>query len=226
MPSHDKITDAAAERFKAPQTGQVDHFDKQYPGLSLRVSCGGRKSWTYHYRRGGKLKRMTLGVFPSVLSVAQAHDAWRAARSEVDAGRDPGQRVDCGATDFEEWLKRDQAENRTRHVVEYRLRKYALPKWKGRQITDIKRRDVLDVIDAIADRGTIILARRVHGHLHRLFAWSVGRGIIDFNPLANVDRPGSETKRERVLTDEELAKVWKADETLGPLMLACSSFSF
>jgi hypothetical protein len=116
---------------------------------------------------------MTLGVFPSVLSVAQAHDAWRAARSEVDAGRDPGQRVECGATDFEgvfeEWLKRDQAENRTRHVVEYRLRKYALPKWKGRQITDIKRRDVLDVIDAIADRGTIILARRV-GALRILLA--------------------------------------------------------
>jgi integrase len=219
MPRLKAITDSAAKRLKPPAAGQVDYFDGSFPGLSLRVSCGGRKSWTYHYRIRGKLKRLTIDTYPA-MSVSAAHDAWRKARDEVRSGRDPGQRVDCGQTDFEgvfeEWLKRDQAENRTRHVVEYRLRKYALPKWKGRQITDIKRRDVLDVIDAIADRGTIILARRVHGHLHRLFAWSVGRGIIDFNPLANVDRPGSETKRERVLTDEELAKVWKADEALGP----------
>src|SRR5262249_21762682 len=67
-----------------------------------------------------------------------------------------------------------------------------------------------------ADRGTVIMGRRVHSHLHRLFVWSVGRGIIDINPLANVGRPGSETKRERVLSDTELAKVWKATERLGP----------
>jgi integrase len=71
------------------------------------------------------------------------------------------------------------------------------------------------VIDAIADRGTIIMARRVHGHLHRLFAWSVGRSIIDVNPLANVDRPGSETKRERVLTDGELVAIWNAAADAG-----------
>jgi integrase len=219
MPSHAKVTEAAAERFKAPEKGQVDHFDKQYPGLSLRVSCGGRKSWTYTYRFRGKLKRLTLGLFPATMNVAQTHDAWRQARRQVEAGQDPGQRVERGATGFEgvfeEWLRRDQAENRSRRVVEYRIRKYALPKWKGREITDIKRRDVLDVVDAIADRGTIIMARRVHGHLHRLFAWSVGRGIIETNPMANMDRPGSETKRERVLTDEELVKVWKGAGELG-----------
>lgn len=218
MPRLKAITDSAAKRLKPPATGQVDYFDGSFPGLSLRVSCGGRKAWTYHYRIGGKLKRLTIDSYPA-LSVSAAHDAWRKARDEVRAGRDPGHRVESGATDFagvfEEWLKRDQAENRTRDVAEYRLRKYALPKWKGRQITDIKRRDALDVIDAIADRGTIILARRVHGHLHRLFAWSVGRGIIDFNPLANVDLPGSETKRERVLTDDELAAVWKGADSLG-----------
>jgi integrase len=217
MPRLKAITDSAAKRLKAPAKGQVDYFDSSFPGLSLRVSCGGRKAWTYHYRIGGKLKRLTIDSYPA-LSVSAAHDAWRKARDEVRSGRDPGERVERGATDiesvFEEWLKRDQADNRSRHVVEYRLRKYALPKWKGRQITDIKRRDALDVIDAIADRGTIVLARRVHGHLHRLFAWSVGRGIIDFNPLANVDRPGSETRRERVLTDEELVKVWKGADSL------------
>ena len=40
--------------------GQLDYFDGAYPGLALRVSHGGRKSWVYFYRIGGKLKRFTL----------------------------------------------------------------------------------------------------------------------------------------------------------------------
>src|SRR5262249_41239605 len=153
------------------------------------------------------------------MSVEGAHDAWRKARDAVRAGRDPANSEARSSTDFngvfEEWLKRDQAENRTRHVVERRIKKYVLPKWQHRPIAEMGRRDCLDVIDAIADRGTVIMARRVHSLLHRLFAWSVGRGIIDVNPLANVDRPGSETTRDRVLTDEELVAIWKAAEASG-----------
>ncbi len=218
MPSHKTITDAAATRFKAPETGQIDHFDHTYPGLSLRVSCGGRKSWTYTFRIGGKQRRMTLGLFPAELDVAGAHNAWRKARDMVKAGRDPA-RDRMGATDFrsvfEEWMQRDQADNRSAGIVRRRLEKDVLPYWQARPITTISRRDVLDVIDAIADRDKVILARRVHAHLHRMFAWAVGRGIVELNPLTNLPKPGSETKRDRVLTDAELIKVWGAADQLG-----------
>ena len=39
------LTAAAVERLKAPKSGQVDYFDQGYPGLSLRISYGGRKAW-------------------------------------------------------------------------------------------------------------------------------------------------------------------------------------
>jgi integrase len=116
---------------------------------------------------------------------------------------------------FEEWVKRDQVKNRTAAMVKRSIERAVLPHWQHRQIADIGRRDVLDVIDRIADQGKIITARRIHARLHRLFRWCVGRGIIDVNPLAAVDRPGEETKRERVLTDTELVKVWNAAERLG-----------
>ena len=86
---------------------------------------------------------------------------------------------------------------------------------KHRQIVDIKRRDVLDLIDGIADRGHVTMARRIFGHLHRLFVWSVGRGIIEINPMQNLPKPGSETQRDRVFTDSELVKVWRACDQLG-----------
>jgi integrase len=51
--------------------------------------------------------------------------------------------------------------------------------------------------------------------LHKLFRWAVTRDIIPANPAADMDKPGSETKRDRVLSDSDLAAVWKAAETLG-----------
>ena len=56
------------------------------------------------------------------------------------------------------------------------------------------------------------MARRLHSHLHRLFRWSVGRGILGTNPVADLPKPGSAVKRDRVLTDAELATIWQAAE--------------
>jgi len=117
--------------------------------------------------------------------------------------------MDKGATDvqsvFEEWLLRDQAENRTAPEVKRTFERYVLPGWGRRPIEGIRRRDVLDVIDAIADKGAIAMARRVQSRLNRLFVWSVGRGILTLNPMQGLPKPGSDIKRDRVLSDDELA---------------------
>ena len=214
------LTDAAVKRLKPPTSGQVDYFDAGFPGLALRISYGGRRAWTYFYRVGGKLKRMSLGTYPA-LGLADAREAWRAARTSAQAGRDPGidRKRETGATDFEnvlaEWLKRDQSDNRSKDDVKRIIDKDVTPAWKHRQLDDIGRRDVLDVIDAVVDRGAPVGARRLHAHLHRFFRWSVGRGIIKSNPMADMPKPGSETKRKRALSDSELKAVWNAATKLG-----------
>ena len=153
---------------------------------------------------------------------AEAREAWREARQEAQRGRDPGamaRKMEKGATDvqsvFEEWLLRDQAENRTAPEVKRMFERYVLPGWGRRPIEGIRRRDVLDVIDAIADKGAIAMARRVQSRLNRLFVWSVGRGILTLNPMQGLPKPGSDIKRDRVLSDDELAAVWRGAEQLG-----------
>jgi integrase len=91
-----------------------------------------------------------------------------------------------------------------------------LPSWQGRLITDIDRRACLAVIDDVADSGRVVLARRVFSHLHRMFVWCVGRGIIEVNPLQHAEKPGSETRRERVLDEREIVELWSASEKLKP----------
>ena len=217
-----KLTALAADKLTV-KSGRKDFFDPSYPGLALRVSATGRKAWVYFYRiKNGKVhqRRLTLGTYPA-MDVGAAHDAWRKAFDFVQAGRDPAVAdTKLPPMSFEgvaeEWLRRDQAGNRSYKSIAGRFRNYVLPAWRGRLITDIDRRACLDLIDTIADSGKVVLARRMFGHLYRMFAWSIGRGIIEVNPLQNAEKPGSEGARDRVLTDAELVKVWSAAEALPP----------
>lgn len=134
---------------------------------------------------------MTLGTYPA-LGLAEARGAWRDAREDVAHGRDPALTRKRGkpATAFkeiaDEWLKRDQAKNKSRAEVKRILDRDVIPNWGHRTVTELNRRDVLDLIDSIADRGAVTMARRVQTHLHRFFKWCVGRGIIEANPAADL----------------------------------------
>jgi integrase len=213
------LTAVGLSRIKPPVTGQVDHFDAGYPGLALRISYGGSRSWVYFYRWQGKQKRLTLGPWPG-LQIAQARDAWREVRKRLASGLEPIvapsiSTADDFATVAADWLKRDQADNRSHDEVKRILDREVLPAWGPLRISQISRREVLDLIDAIADRGAVTLARRCHAHLHRLFRWSVGRGIIVASPMVDLPKPGTEVRRKRALSEEELAHAWHAAQQLG-----------
>ena len=217
MPSR-SLTVAAVARLKPPAAGQTDYFDRGFPGLALRVGYGGSKTWVYFHRLHGKLRRHTLGRFPA-MELAAARDAWRAARKLVDKGESPAHRRPPEADAFgnvaDEWLKRDQAENRSAAAVAAILARHVLPLWRDRMIGTITRRDAVELIDRVADRAGTTMARRLQAHLHRLFRWSVGRSIIELNPLADLPKPGKEVKRDRVLERAEIAAVWKATDAVG-----------
>lgn len=213
------LTAISVERMAPPKRGQVDIFDKGFPGLALRVSYGGRKAWSFVYRHAGKVRRFQLGTYPA-LSLSEAREAWRAARQQVERGADPSetQRRDASAM-FEsvmaEWLARDQGKNRSLAATTRLLNADVLPYWRRLRIDEIGRRDVLEVIDRVTDRGSPVMARQLHVVLHRLFRWSVGRGIIEANPLTDLDLPENNPPRKRFLTDAELALVMRAAGELG-----------
>lgn len=210
------LTSAAVERIKPAKSGQTDYFDRGFPGLCLRVSHGGARAWSYVFRAHGKVRRVTLGRWPA-MSLSEARDAWREGRKAVDRGENPARQKNADAFEMvmAEWLKRDQANNRCTVEVERALRRDVLPAFEGRPITTIGRRDVLDVLDAIADRGAPVMARRTAAHLHRLFRWAVGRGIIEASPMAELPKPAAPKARARVLNDTELVAVWRATDMVG-----------
>jgi integrase len=209
------LTVAGVARIRPPKSGQSDYFDAGHPGLALRVSYGGAKAWVFFYRLHGKLRRMSLGRFPA-MGLPEAREAWRSARLAVSKGESPAHIRPTAADAFravaEEWLDRDQGRNRSVTEVRRAIEHDVMPVWGERLIAAISRRDVLELIDGVADRGAVTMARRLHSHLHRLFKWAVGRGIIAVNPMTDLPKPGEAVERDRVLADAELTAVWKAAE--------------
>jgi integrase len=212
------LTVASVERLKPPAQGQCDHFDKGYPGLALRISYGGAKTWVYFYRLHGKQHRMTLGRFPG-MELAKARAAWQEARKLQSKGENPARAKPIRPRTFiavaDDWLKRDQAENRSYAEVKRVIDRDVTPLWGDRPIESITRADVLELLDGIEDRGALTLSRRLKAHLHRLFRWSVQRGIIASNPAADLPKRGKSVKRDRKLSDDELAAVWRAADKIG-----------
>jgi integrase len=221
-----KLTAAAIERIKPPKSGRVQYFDTAHPGLALRVTARGVKSWSYIARVNGKWKRATLGRWPK-LTLAKARAAAGEAAETMAAGVDPlvARRAANAAAAFanrdtvesvvNEWLRRDQAGNRSHDEVKRAMERDVLSAWHDRRIQDITRRDVIELIDSIQDRGAAIMARRTLAYIHRLFNWAVARDIVAGNPVVKLPKPGRAVKRDRVLSDDELARVWSASEAVG-----------
>ena len=212
-----QLTDKFVATVKAPKdVVQVDYFDLGYPALALRVGHR-EKTWTLHHRDNGKLQRMTLGRYPE-MTLAEAREVWRLrrkARSEgkvlvaVDA---PNQATavivsDAVAQYLEAW-RRDKRANSIRNV-ERHFNIEILPAWGERDIRGIMKQDVLSLLDGIARRGAVVQARRVYATLGTFFKWCRKRELIAANPMEGLSRRdlGSELSRDRVLSDDELAKL-------------------
>jgi integrase len=207
---------------RPPASGRIEVRDADSP-LVFRLTSDGARSMSVRTRLHGRQVRFT---YPRAAVIHNLGDARRWAHKVIDSckeGTDPREaerkaqaavRDTVGAV-AAEWLKRDQCGNRSHDEVKRIIDRDVLGAWGGRRIQEITRRDAIELIDAIADRGAVTMARRVQTHIHRLFRWAVARGIVEASPVTDLPKPGRIVKRDRVLSDDEVARVWAAAEAVG-----------
>jgi integrase len=233
MPSR-KLTDLFVERAKPPARGRIEYFDAAFPGLALRITDNGGKSWCAFYRFNGRLRRFTIGHYPAI-KPAQARKEAAAALERVREGFDPAEekraRRDPRSPDADsfsavayDYLDRHLAKNSaasTYHEAKRDLEHDALPKWRKRPIASITRRDVIDLIDGIIARDAEIQANRTLARLRALFNWAIEKDRLAFSPVARMKLPTKERARDRVLGEDELRWFWAGCDEInwpfGPL---------
>lgn len=92
-----------------------------------------------------------------------------------------------------------------------------------RDIRSITKSDILYVVDEATERGALYQANRIQAHTRKFLNWCAQRGIIETNPIFGVATPGRERARDRVLADDEIARIVKVTNAepfpFGPFVL-------
>jgi len=95
--------------------------------------------------------------------------------------------------------------------------------WQSFPISSITKRDVVDVIEKIEGRGSPGAASRSLAYLGKFFNWCAERDIIEIVPTDRIRASHPPTKRDRVLSNEELSYIIPAIEkeqsVFGPLFI-------
>ena len=144
-----------------PVSTRYEIFDAQTPGLAMRVTPSGHKSWVLLYRHHGRLRRVTLGRYPD-RGLAEARKEAVRERGGILDGADPAvekqdERATYGDTVGALFELYKKATEKTRSWCEQRriFENEVLPVWRHRRVQDITRRDVRMLVGRKAEIAPI-----------------------------------------------------------------------
>ena len=200
-------------------------------GLYLVVQPSGARSWAVRYRNAsGTPRKHTLGTYPGI-DLKSAREVAQGVLVDVAKGGDPAAAKKAARAGAQAPSDRDIVEKVVDQFIERYakanqkaataaenkriLEKEVVAVWRGRRLGDIGRADVHELLDAIVDRGSPVAANRILAVLRRMCGWAVERGIIPSSPCDKVKPPTAEKARDRVLTDDELRRLWTATEAIS-----------
>lgn len=230
------LTDRYIQSRKPAAPGRrEDHFDALVPGLGLRVTDRGNKSFVLVARyplRPLNPTRRSLGIYGQI-TLEEARQKARDWLSLIQKGIDPVVEEErrratarvLQANTFEAvanaFLDRYAAKLAKAGEARAIVAKEFMPRWRTRLITEIAPRDAAEAIRAIAERGAPYQAYNAFGWLRRLFNWAINSGEhgVETSPVGKLsagDIIGQRREpRSRILSDPELRAFWAATEKLG-----------
>jgi len=222
-----KLTKSAIDVLPTPPKDIV-YWDSGCPGFGVKITPKGRKVFIVLYRAGGtgsRLRKYTIGPYGRI-TLHQARAAALkifAARTE---GRDPAAEkqqarrrlvVDGVENLVEFFISEHVSKTRSAREISRLLRREVIPSWGRRSIHEIGKRQVIELVTEVSARGTPAAANKLLKVVKTFFGWCVGRAILDLSPAKGVPALARERTRDRVLDDDELARILRAARQInGP----------
>jgi integrase len=202
-----QLTDRFCDRVNAES--QIDYFDEAMTGLALRVSPT-KKAWIWlHTGLDGKRKRLTFGTYPAI-SLAAARGKVELMRRELEAGLPP--KTETFRAICEEYLRR--AKVRTKSERARTLERLVYPSLGSRPIDDIRRSEIVRLLDGIEDASGPVMADRTLALIRKIMNWHATRSDDFRSPIVKgmARTKPNERARERTLTDDEIRALWRASK--------------
>jgi integrase len=197
------------------------YWDETMPGFGLVVTAGGHRSFVVQYRISSRSRRLAL---KRGLKLAEARKEAHAVLGAVAKGYDPlaeRRKAEAAAgstvrTIAEEYLTREAKHLRSIEQRRAILERLIYPKFGSRQITDVRRGEIVRLLDRIEDQNGPVMADQALAALRRLMTWHAGRSDEFRSPIVRgmTRTKPKERARQRVLSDDELRAVWKTAEAM------------
>ena len=206
--------------------------DTKVDGFVARKLPSGKVSYGFRYRgRDRKQWWLSLGVHgQSGVTADTARAQAKVYQGKVAGGKDPG---------AEKQAERDKAEKAkragkntvgavldlfiARHVkglrsaktIERSLEVYVRPRIATKSIYELRRKDIVEMLDAIEDDDKAVTADRVLAYIRKAFNWYAARDDEFTPPIVRgmARTKPSERARTRALADDEICSLWTALES-------------
>jgi len=195
-------------------------WDTTMPGFGLMVTRNGARSYVVQYRAHGRSRRLTLDA--GALSLDAARREARKHMGEVAKGGDPlteRRRELAAASDTlravaEAYFRREGKKIRTMDERRRTLERLVLPSLGARPIEDVGRADIVRLLDKIEDSSGPVMADRTLAYLRKVMNWHATRSDTFRSPIVRgmARTKPAERARDRILTDDEIRRLWRATE--------------
>jgi integrase len=211
-----KLTKSVIDDLPTPAKDIV-YWDSSCPGFGVKVTPAGRKVFVVLFRIGGagsRLRKYTIGPYGRVtlhqarVSAQKVFAARLEGRDLAAEKRDARKRMVADRVEdlLEAFITQHVSQNRSAHATSQLLRR-ELGAWGARSIHEISKRDVMDIVSAVEQRGAPVAANKTLKAVRTFLRWCVGRAVLDQSPAEGIPLPTREVARDRFLSDDELTPV-------------------
>ncbi|MEJ1372589.1 MAG: tyrosine-type recombinase/integrase [Candidatus Sedimenticola sp. (ex Thyasira tokunagai)] len=215
MANRINFTKRALEKLPSPEKGARDtYYDEKTPGLALRVTSAGTKTFMVYRRVQGRPERITLGRFPS-MTVEQARTKTTETNATIVKGKSPNAEKKAIRDEitlknlFDLYLSRHgKLHKKSWENDQAQFDRY-LESWKARKLSNIRKSDIQRLHAKIGDKAGVYAANRLLSLLHTMFNKAIDWGWEGANPAHGVKK-FKEKSRERFLEADELPRFFQA----------------
>jgi integrase len=191
-------------------------FDDDMPGFGVRVREGNHRTFIVQYKIGSKHRRISLGDVRKVTlehARREAKKIFGKVANSQDPANDKAHARQAASHTFDaavkKYLEARKGDMRPSTLVQVTHHLETL--WKplhSLALGSITRAHVAPVMSGIAKERGPVAANRARANLSAFFAWAMGEGLCDNNPVIGTNKQTEDGSRDRALSMTEAAKVW------------------
>ncbi|MCT7588979.1 tyrosine-type recombinase/integrase [Aliarcobacter butzleri] len=165
-------------------------------GLYLIIKPNGSKLWRFDFRYGNKNLSMSFGIYPEV-SLKEAREKREEARELLSKNINPisVKRIKRASEALtldmiiNEWLELRAKSSSEATIIQNRRMLNNITNWLGNiAIKDIKRVDIINILEKIQNKGVIETAHRILSLMNKIYMFAVTKEYIEHNIIADIDK--------------------------------------